>query len=136
MVPVDLRAIAFRLLPGQDLRVELDALVQQNQWPAACVLTCVGSLTEANLRLAGHPEGTIYQGPFEIVSLTGVMGVGGSHYHVAIADSNGQTIGGHLLQGCCIHTTAELVIGIMPALRFTREPCPLSGYSELKIDNR
>lgn len=116
--------------------MELDALVQQNQWPAACVLTCVGSLAEANLRLAGQPEGTIYPGPFEIVSLTGVMGVGGSHYHVAIADSNGQTIGGHLLQGCRIHTTVELVIGIMPSLRFTREPCALSGYSELNITHQ
>ncbi|MBD1909512.1 MULTISPECIES: PPC domain-containing DNA-binding protein [unclassified Leptolyngbya] len=133
MLPTPLHAIALRLCPGQDLRLELDALVQKKQWKAACVLTCVGSLTRATLRLAGQLNGTTYQGPFEIVSLTGVMGVAGSHYHMAIANSTGQTLGGHVLPGCCIYTTAELVIGVLPALHFTRELCSLSGYSELKV---
>jgi len=133
MLPTPISAIALRLTPGQDLRLELDAMVREQQWQAACVVTCVGSLTQATLRLAAQAEGTVYKGPFEIVSLTGVMGVAGSHYHMAIADSTGHTFGGHVLPGCLIYTTAEVVIGVLPERRFGRSPCPQSGYLELDI---
>lgn len=133
MLPTALQAIALRLTPQQDLMLELEALVQTHHLQAACVLTCVGSLSQATLRMANQEQDTVYTGPFEIVSLTGVMGMAGSHYHLAIADSTGRTCGGHLRVGCQIYTTAELVIGVMPALRFGREFCPMSGYLELSI---
>jgi len=135
MQPVPMQAIALRLTPGQDLKQELDALIHRHQFSAACVLTCVGSLTQATLRLANQPEGTTYTGHFEIVSLTGVMGMQGAHYHVAIADPEGKTIGGHLLEGCLIYTTAEIVLGIFPNLTFDRQPCTQSGYPELIVRN-
>jgi predicted DNA-binding protein with PD1-like motif len=126
--------IALRLRPRQDLRAELDAFVRNQNLEAACILTCVGSLTEARLRLAGQSEATLYQGKFEIVSLTGVMSKYGSHYHMAIADSAGQTYGGHVLEGCLIYTTAEIIIGILP-FSFRRESDPETGYYELTIDS-
>jgi predicted DNA-binding protein with PD1-like motif len=128
-----MQAIALRLTPDQDLKGELDALVHRHQLNAACILSCVGSLTQATLRLANQPDSTTYTGSFEIVSLTGIMGVQGSHYHLAIADTNGQTLGGHLLDGCRIYTTAEIVIGVLPNLRFDRQHCPQSGYPELLV---
>jgi hypothetical protein len=127
--------LALRLLPGQDLRQELDKLTREQQFSAACVITCVGSLQRAVLRLAGQAEATVYDaGPFEIVSLTGVMSHHGSHYHGAIANSQGQVIGGHILEGCLVYTTAELVIGILPHLHFRREPDLQTGYRELIIE--
>ncbi|WP_439345324.1 PPC domain-containing DNA-binding protein [Vacuolonema iberomarrocanum] len=134
--PTPMQAIALRLAPNQDLKEELDALVHRHQLNAACILTCVGSLTQATLRLANQPDGTTYTGHFEILSLTGVMGVQGSHYHMAIADSEGQTLGGHLLEGCRIYTTAEIVIGVFPDLMFDRQHCPESGYPELVVRNQ
>ncbi len=128
-----MNVIALRLQPQQDLKVELDRLVQLHSWEAACVITCVGSLTQAVLRLANQPDQTVYPGHFEIVSLTGVMSMHGSHYHMAIADSTGQTWGGHMLQGCLIYTTAEIVIGVLPHLRFCREYDAATGYPELSI---
>lgn len=128
-----MRAIALRLIPGQDLLHELAAVAQHHQLTAACILTCVGSLTQATLRLANQGTGTTYQGPFEILSLTGVMSIHGGHYHLAIADAQGQTSGGHLLPGCIIYTTAEIVIGVLPNLCFDRQPCPQSGYPELVV---
>ncbi|MEO1144745.1 MAG: PPC domain-containing DNA-binding protein [Cyanobacteria bacterium J06638_22] len=133
MKPTPMQAIALRLTPDQDLKEELDALVHHHQLNAACILTCVGSLTQATLRLANQPDSTTYTGSFEIVSLTGVMGVQGSHYHLAIADADGQTLGGHLLDGCRIYTTAEIVIGVFPDLTFDRKHCPQSGYPELLV---
>lgn len=135
MQPSTLKAIALRLTPGQDLKEELDNLVHHHHLNAACILTCVGSLTQATLRLANQPDETVYTGHFEIVSLTGVMGVQGSHYHIAIAASDGETMGGHLLEGCRIYTTAEIVIGILPDLIFDRQLCAESGYPELVVKN-
>ena len=47
---------AVRLKPGEDLRGALDRLATERGWPAACVVTCVGSLREATLRMAGAAE--------------------------------------------------------------------------------
>ena len=126
-------AIALRLKPQQDLRAELEAVVQQQAIEAACIVTCVGSLTRATLRLATQPEATVFERKFEIVSLTGVMSQWGSHYHIAIADSTGQAIGGHLMNGCLIYTTAEIIIGILPQFSFKRELDQATGYRELSI---
>lgn len=128
-----MHTVALRLRPQQDLKLELDRYIEQHNLEAACVLTCVGSLTQAILRHANQPEGSLYQGHFEIVSLTGVMSVQGSHYHISIADSTGQTFGGHLLEGSLIYTTAEIVIGVLPQLQFRRELDQATGYPELVI---
>ena len=69
----------------------------------------------------------------EIVSLVGVMATEGSHLHISLSDSIGTTLGGHLVDGNEIYTTAEIVLGIMPHYRFAREHDLASGYKELKV---
>jgi len=131
-----MQTYAFRLRPGQDLKVELDRFAQDRQVEAACVLACVGSLTRAVLRYANQPHGATLEGYFEIVSLEGVMSVYGSHYHIAISDGEGRTWGAHLLEGCRIYTTAEIVVAELPGMQFLRTPCPESGYDELEVKVR
>ncbi|HEY9630705.1 MAG TPA: PPC domain-containing DNA-binding protein [Coleofasciculaceae cyanobacterium] len=126
---------ALRLHPQQDLKTELENFVRVQGIEAACIITCVGSLTQAMLRFASQPEGTLLEGKFEILSLTGVMSRHGSHYHMAIADPTGLTLGGHVMPGCLIYTTAEIIIGVLPHLRFRRELDPLTTYRELAIDS-
>lgn len=125
--------ISIRLRPGQDLKEELDKLVRDQRIEAGLVLTCVGSLTDASLRLANQEEATTYRGHFEIVSLVGTLSTNGSHVHLSVSDSTGRTMGGHLMAGNKIYTTAELVLGLLPALTYTREPDPTFGYRELMI---
>lgn len=125
--------VAIRLTPQQDLRAELNAFAIQHALEAACILTCVGSLTKAVLRFAGQQEASIHEGPFEIVSLTGLFSRYGAHYHMAIADTTGRTLGGHVMEGCLIYTTAEVVIGILPDIKFEREYDATTGYRELAI---
>ncbi|MDX2214588.1 MAG: PPC domain-containing DNA-binding protein [Oculatellaceae cyanobacterium bins.114] len=128
-----MHAVALRLTPQQDLKTELDQFVRMQALDAACILTCVGSLTQVTLRFANQSNATVYQGHFEIVSLVGVMSCYGSHYHMAIADDSGNLRGGHLLEGCLVYTTAEIVIGVLPHLRFQRESDQMTGYNELTI---
>ncbi len=135
MHPTPMNITALRLQPQQDLKAELETFVQSKEIEAACIVTCVGSLTQAVLRFAGQPDGTLLEGKFEIVSLTGVMSRHGSHYHMAIADPTGRTLGGHVMPGCLIYTTAEIIIGILPHLSFRRELDPVTTYRELAIES-
>jgi uncharacterized protein len=128
-----LRTYALRLRPGQDLRQELLAFTARHQLRAACILTGVGSLTTATLRLANQEGPTVYHGHFEIVSLVGTLSVNGSHLHLSVADSTGRTLGGHLLEGNRVYTTVELVIGELPELDFRRETDATFGYKELTV---
>ncbi|WP_235184131.1 PPC domain-containing DNA-binding protein [Hymenobacter sp. IS2118] len=129
-----LKTYALRLKPGDDLRQQLSAFVEEHQMVAGTMLTCVGSLTVATLRLANQDGPSVYRGHFEIVSLVGTLSTNGSHLHLAVADSTGRTIGGHLLDGCVVYTTAEIVLGELPALEFRREPDPTFGYRELVVE--
>jgi len=128
--------LAVRLAPFQDLRKSLDSLVSVHQIEAGCILSCAGSLRQAAIRFADQNEATLLTEKFEIVSLSGTLSKNGSHLHLAISDSTGQTIGGHLMEGCLIYTTAEIVIGILPDLKFLREHDQASGYRELVIYRR
>lgn len=132
-----MRAHAFRLTPGTDLRGELEHLTQTHALRAACILSCVGSLARAHLRMpgaAGDPEAfATFVEPLEIVSLAGTLGPDGPHVHISLARADGACIGGHLAPGCIIHTTAELVIGELPEVEFRRSPDPATGYRELSV---
>ena len=128
-----LKTYALRLRPGDDLRQQLMAFAQAHQILAGTMLTCVGSLTVATLRLANQEGPTVYRGHFEIVSLVGTISTNGSHLHLAVSDSTGRTIGGHLLAGCRVYTTAEIVLGELPSLEFRREADPTFGYQELVV---
>jgi predicted DNA-binding protein with PD1-like motif len=128
-----LRIVAIRLRPGQDLRQEIEELVKTRNIRAGFILTAVGSLREASIRLADQKDPTTFAGKFEIVSLVGTLGPDGVHLHISIADSSGKTVGGHLVNGCLIYTTAEIVIGDAEGLAFSREQDEQTGYKELRI---
>ncbi|MGC4103378.1 PPC domain-containing DNA-binding protein [Ferruginibacter sp.] len=125
---------AFRLKPGQDLKQAIQQLVTEKQVKAGWISTCVGSLTQYNIRFANQPEGSTGSGHFEIVSLTGTVSVDGSHLHISISDSTGKTIGGHLMEGCTIYTTAEIVLSASDAFVFKREKDGTTPWEELKVE--
>lgn len=128
-----METVSLRLHPGQDLMGELDRLVCEQEIEAACIVTCVGSLTTVVLRFANQESSQRFDGHFEIISLTGVMSRHGSHYHMAIADELGTTYDGHVLDGCKVYTTAEIVIATIPGCTFLRTIDPQTGYPELKV---
>ena len=123
----------FRLSPGQDLFDSIQAFVMKKHIQAGCILSGVGSLRHATLRLADREYNSEYEGPFEIVSITGTVSVHGSHLHIAISDGDGRTIGGHFESGCKIYTTAEIVIAAFNDVVYKREFAEDSGYEELTV---
>ena len=128
-----MKVVPLRLQPGADLRRALEAWMEEQEEQAGCVISAVGSLSPAQLRLAGAAEATAIQGELEILSLSGTLSPDGAHLHLAIAGSSGAVIGGHLCAGSLVRTTAELVLGLLPQWRFCRELDPATGYAELQI---
>jgi predicted DNA-binding protein with PD1-like motif len=50
-----------------------------------------------------------------------------------VADRRGEVLGGHLCAGSLVRTTAELVIGLLPEWRFSRQLDLATGFAELRI---
>ena len=126
----------LRLKPGADLKKEIEAYAKAHNIQAGWIATCVGSLTQYNIRFANQPQGTTGEGHFEIVSLTGTVSVNGSHIHISVSDSTGKTIGGHLLEGNVIYTTAEVVLQEDDGYSFTRENDGSTPWEELQIKRK
>ncbi|HBB33742.1 MAG TPA: DNA-binding protein [Cyanobacteria bacterium UBA8803] len=128
-----MQILALRLNPDEDLKTGLRDFVNQYTIQAGFILTAVGSLKRATLRFASQDDSQVLAERFEIVSLVGTLSIHSLHLHIALSDRNGQTIGGHVLDGCIIYTTAEIVIGVSDDLVFLRTLDQKTGYKELDI---
>ncbi|WP_070966969.1 PPC domain-containing DNA-binding protein [Vibrio sonorensis] len=125
--------IAIRLHRGSDLKQSIKKLVDDNRVKAGTILSCVGSLSSINLRLAGASQTLFLHSSFEIVSVVGTLTPDHQHIHISVADGEGKVIGGHLLDGAVIDTTAELIIAKLDQLHFSREIDSQTGFTELKL---
>ncbi len=129
-----MKVVPLRLQPGDDLRQALETWMGEQEEQAGCVISAIGSLSVAKLRFAGAAAATTIHGELEILSLSGTLSADGAHLHIAIADNSGAVIGGHLCSGSLVRTTAELVIGLLPEWRFSRELDPATKFAELQIN--
>lgn len=122
----------LRLSPGEDVRPTLRTWVVQRGLKAAAITSSVGSLTQAHLRYAGRADGIVTTGDLEVLCLSGTLGMDGMHLHLTVADRDGRTLGGHLLEGCVVRTTLELTVQEIGGVRMLRVHDPASGYDELE----
>jgi|SRR5947207_10732189 len=128
-----MQTLPLRLLPGQDLRRALEAVVAERGCRAAFVLSGIGSLAPACVRFAGAEQTRTLDGATEILTLSGTIAVNGSHLHVSLAQANGEVIGGHAAYGCVVRTTAEVLLALLPGWHFAREPDAGTGHEELVV---
>jgi uncharacterized protein len=131
-----MRNYTFRLSPGQDLYNSIEMFCRETDIEAGCVITGVGSLTHVTLRFANQETHHDDTGHFEIVSVTGTVSIHGSHLHISVSDGEGKTLGGQLVAGCKIYTSAEIVLLVFEDLVYKREFVEDSGYDELLVYRR
>lgn len=124
----------FRLRRGADLLESIKAYAAENGIQAAVIASCVGCLSTARLRDASGVNIRTIGEHLEIVSATGTVSCERTHLHIALSREDLSTIGGHLVPGCIVNTTAEVVLLELPGARFTKEFDPETGYNELKIE--
>lgn len=123
----------FRLSPNADLRSSIWTWCVDHHIDSAAIVTCVGSLSTATLRLAGADIIETRTGPFEICSLVGTITADGVHLHISLADGQGRMWGGHLCEGSPVYTTAEIVIVNLSEHNLSRQLDPQTGYPELFV---
>jgi predicted DNA-binding protein with PD1-like motif len=125
--------LSLKLNPEHDLKKELQFFCENNQIQAGCIVSGIGSLKKAKLRLANSSNFYESVSFFEIVSLSGSLSVNGCHIHISISDKEGNIKGGHLVEGNIIYTTAEIVILKLNDQTYEREFDSITGFKELKI---
>ncbi len=131
----NIEPFAIRLTHGMDLKRSIQAFVTTEKIQAGAIVSCVGSLRTLNLRLAGAQSQRIWTEPLEIVSVMGTLTPHHQHIHISAANRNGDVIGGHLLEGSIIDTTAELILNNYRNFKFSREFDIQTGYTELSIQS-
>ena len=90
-----------------------------------------------SLRLADQAENTTFDGKHEIVSMVGTLSPDGDHIHLAVSDATGRTVGGHLVEGSLVYTTAEIAVGEIDGLAFgARRTIPGPRTTRLAIRKR
>jgi predicted DNA-binding protein with PD1-like motif len=131
-----MKTLALRVPAGADLRAALAALPALHGVDAAFVLQGIGSLSGAVIRYAGRPDCAMLDGDLEILSLGGSLSPDGPHLHIAVSDAAGRVSGGHVGPGCIVRTTAEVLVALLPDVRFAREDDPATGFKELAVRPR
>jgi len=112
------RLLLLRLDPGEDLLLALRAAAHRHGIRSAAILGGVGSLASYHFHVVettNLPPGDTFvrgDGPFDILTITGLVIDGRVHAHIAFSNTE-VAMGGHLEEGCrvltfCIVQLAEL----------------------------
>lgn len=128
-----MKTYAVRLRRGADLLQSIEAFCVEHQIRAGVLLSGVGCVTKASIRDAGGVNIVSIDEGMEIVSLMGTVSEKRCHLHVSFAKKDLSVIGGHLVAGCMINTTCELVIGELRDYVYDVEFDEETGYDELII---
>jgi len=110
------RVIFARLLENEDLLEAISNTAKKTRITAGFFIL-IGTLKEAKLGFyrQGKYEPIQIDEPVEIVSCIGNISLKEEkdlvvHAHVSVSDEKGQVFGGHVLPGCIVAATAELML--------------------------
>ena len=126
-----MKTICKRLHRGDDLLKSIQALAREHHIAAGVVLSAVGCISHGIVRDASGVTLRRIGEPCEIVSLNGTVSQARCHLHIALSKEDLSTDGGHLVEGCIINTTCELVVGILDGWCIDTEFDTQTGYDEL-----
>lgn len=129
-----MRTICKRLRRGDDLLREVQNIAREEQLQLAVILSAVGCVTRARVRDASGVTVREICEPCEIVSATGTVSAARCHVHVSFVKEDLSTVGGHLMEGCIINTTCELVLGVVEGWRCGVEQDEETGYDEIVFE--
>jgi predicted DNA-binding protein with PD1-like motif len=113
-----------RLNPGDDVLQSIRAAVQEQNIRNGVILNGVGSLNRYHVHVVEIPTlptRDVFlrgEGPFDILSLSGLVIDGRVHAHIAFANAE-KAMGGHMEEGCRILTFGTVMLAETPDARFT-----------------
>ncbi len=131
-----MRTICKRLRRGDDLLGSIREIAEKEQLGLAVVRSGVGCVSRVRLRDASGVTVREVDEPCEIVSLQGTISAKRCHLHAAFSKEDLSTIGGHLVEGCTVNTTCELVLEELEDWCCDVEQDAETGYDEIVFMRR
>jgi len=113
------RLILVRLNPKDDVLVSIRAAVREQGIRNGIIISGVGSLNRYRVHVVNKPvlptEDVFFEGegPFDILTVTGMILDGRVHAHITFSNTE-RAMGGHLEEGCTVLTFAVIVIADTP----------------------
>jgi predicted DNA-binding protein with PD1-like motif len=134
------RVIFARMYPGEDVLESIEAVAREHSVRSG-QLSLIGAVSKAKLGYF-HTEAVEYRDfmvneDVEVVSCIGDISTHNGnlvvHAHMVVADEAGKCWGGHLMAGCEVSVTIELVI-IETEIELIRKRDDVTGLNLLHID--
>lgn len=124
----------LRLKPNQDIKLELLKYAQERNIKTASIVSAVGSVSSMKVRIADGK--TIASDTYnrEVLSLSGTLINGKIHAHIGAISTRMDVFGGHLMEGCIVHTTMEItLLDLTEDVQAERIFDSETGYDELNV---
>jgi uncharacterized protein len=118
------RHLILRLNPGDDVLLSIREAVEREGIANAAILSGVGSLSRYHFHVVAStnlPPGNTFvrgEGPFDILTVTGLVVNGDVHAHITFSNTE-IAMGGHLEEGCQVLTFAVIVLAEAPDVELT-----------------
>jgi len=128
--PVD-RVVVVRLKNGTDMLDGLKEAVRREKIRNAVFLSGFGSVTSYHVHVVGNttfPPKDVFTkegGPFDLLTVSGLVMEGRVHAHITLASTTKVT-GGHLEPGTSVFTFAAISLGVL------KDPIDLSRVDDWK----
>ena len=124
----------LRLKPNQDIKIELLKYAQERNIKTASIVSAVGSVSAMKVRIADGKTIVGDDQKREVLSLSGTLINGKIHAHIGAISTRMDVFGGHLMQGCIVHTTMEITLfDLSEDVQAERIFDSETGYDELNV---
>lgn len=131
------RTVVVSIFPGEYVLETIEEVIRRERIEHGIILSGFGTLSEVHLHwvtTTGFPpveHFERYEGPFELLSLDGVIASGEPHIHAVVANVQG-AYGGHLEYGNKVLYLCEVAIGVLAGIAMRRERKP-EGIKQLRF---
>ena len=124
----------LRLKPNQDIKLELFKYAQERNIKTASIVSAVGSVSSMKVRIADGRMIVSDTHNREVLSLSGTLINGKIHTHIGAISTRMDVFGGHLMEGCIVHTTMEItLLDLSEDVQAERIFDSETGYDELNV---
>ena len=124
----------LRLKPNQDVKLELLRYAQERNIKTASIVSAVGSVSSMKVRIADGRTIVSDTHNREVLSLSGTLINGKIHTHIGAISTRMDVFGGHLMEGCIVHTTMEItLLDLSEDVQAERIFDSETGYDELNV---
>ena len=118
------KIIAIRLTPGSDVSAGISEACKKHNIKDGVIISALGSWRKVTFcnpidlpnGKKGYGDPRVLEGNFEVLSLSGIIchdqdGNVTPHTHLVVCDEKGNAFGGHMVPGCEILLTTDIIIG-------------------------